>query len=327
MSRSAADATRFTATSPHAYSKPSSLRSAASNTFSPSSSYPGSHPLPRKANASSPSPGPSGGPSATTETAAQKVARLRAAHAAQKNAQISTWDKIVVRGRVVADAAHRITTLTLIGCTGKLLCWYREERVDRALLTRIPTTVLAGGVAVFSLGDMIVYNRRKRKEFFVEQHLLLQEKLVEARAAAAKGIADEDQMLLINRERAAEEAEQARKAKKGTWNYITGIFSTEGLKQEDTASGLDVLSGSGLRKVGEGNLLTGPAGEAATESTTENGETPGLGILQAVEEKRQDGERELQKRGVSGGTLDQLAEQAAAAGKSKGGWTSWVTSK
>ncbi|MCJ1250810.1 hypothetical protein MMC30_008038 [Trapelia coarctata] len=303
MSRSAADATRFTATSPHAYSKPSSLRSAASNTFSPSSS-PRSHPLPRKANASPSSPGPSGGPSATTETSAQKVARLRAAYDAQRNAQVSTWDKIVVRGRIVADVAHRITTLTLIGCT-----------------------VIAGGVAVFSLGDMIIYNRRKRREFFAEQHMLLQEKLVEARAAAAKGIADEDQMLLINRERAAEEAEQARKAKKGVWNYITGVFSTEGLKQEDTVSGLDALSEGGLKKVGEGSLLIEPAGQTVTETATEKGETPGLGILQAVEEKRRDGERELQKKGVSGGPLDQLAEQAAAAGKSKGGWTSWMTSR
>ena len=95
------------------------------------------------------------------------------------------------------------------------------------MLIRIPITVLAGGVAAFSLGDMIVYNRRKRKEFFAEQNKLLQERLVDAREAAAKGTADEDQMLLINRERAAEEAEQARKAKKGTWSFITGIFSTE----------------------------------------------------------------------------------------------------
>ena len=174
---------------------------------------------------------------------------------------------------------------------------------------------------------MIIYNRRKRKEFFAEQHKLLQEKLVEAQEAAAKGTADEDQMLLINRERAAEEAEKARKAKKSAWNYVTGIFSTDGLKQEDTGRGLDALSEGSLRKVGEGNLLIEPAGETATETTTDAEESPRLGILQAVEEKQREGERELQKKGVSGGNLDHLAEQAAAAGKSKGGWTSWMTSK
>lgn len=195
------------------------------------------------------------------------------------------------------------------------------------MLIRISITVLAGGVAAFSLGDMIIYNRRKRKEFFAEQYKLLQERLVEAREAAAKGIADEDQMLLINRERAAEEAEQARKAKKRMWSFITGVFSTEGLKQEDTASGMDVLGEGGLTKVGEGNLLIEPAGETLAGTTKEKAETPRLGILQAVEEKRRDGEREFQRRGVDDGPLDQIAEQAAAAGKSKGGWTSWVTSK
>ena len=117
MPRSVVDATRFTATAPHMYSKPSSFRSPASNTFSPSSN-PGSRSLPR---------GPSSSPSqrippynspAKPETPAEKVARLRAAHVAQRNAQISQWDKIVVRGRIVADAAHRYTALGLIGLTG-----------------------------------------------------------------------------------------------------------------------------------------------------------------------------------------------------------------
>ena len=130
MPRSVVDATRFTATSPHMYSKPTTLRSPASNTFSPSSS-PSSHNLPRTSNPSHPSKGPSPNAPATTETPAEKVARLRAAHAAQKNAQISRWDRIVVRGRVVADAAHRFTAMGLIGLTGMqpsihdrtMFCW------------------------------------------------------------------------------------------------------------------------------------------------------------------------------------------------------------
>ena len=117
MSRSAADATRFTPTSPHAYSKPSSVRSAVSNTFSPSS-QPRPHSLPTSAKAPSGKPGSSAGFPSTSETAAQKVARLRAAHDAQKSAQVSTWDKIVVRGRVIADRAHRIVVYGLLGLTG-----------------------------------------------------------------------------------------------------------------------------------------------------------------------------------------------------------------
>ena len=188
--------------------------------------------------------------------------------------------------------------------------------------------MIAVGVTVFSLTDMIIYNRRKRKEYNAEQRMILAHMLMEAREAEAKGIADEDQILFLNREREVDEAERIQKEKKGRWRrYIKGIFSTEGLKKEDTSSGLEALGEEKPRKVGEGSLLIESAGETVTDSTTEKEETPGLGILQAVEEKRRDGERELQKRGVNGGTLDQLAEQAAAAGKSKGGWTSWFTSK
>lgn len=117
MSRSAVDATRFTATSPHAYSKPTAPRSATSNTISPPSatrSQPStSHPTP-----GAPTPGtvaPNG-----AETPKQKVARLRAAHEAAKQRQISRWDTIVVRGRVWADRAHRFTAMGLIGCTGRM---------------------------------------------------------------------------------------------------------------------------------------------------------------------------------------------------------------
>ncbi|MCJ1415287.1 hypothetical protein MMC32_001619 [Xylographa parallela] len=299
MSRSAADATRFTATSPHAYSKPSALRSAASNTFSPSS-YPRTHPLPRNAKQQSPT---LGGPAAKpplSETAAQKVARLRAAHAMQKEAQISTWDRVVVRGRVIADAAHRFTALGLIGLT-----------------------VLAGGVATFALGDMIVYNRRKRKSFFAEQHMLLEQRLAEARQAAANGTADDDQMLLINRERAADEAEEARKARKGPLSIFTGLFSTKGLKEEDNGSGLDLLGEEGLRKMGEESSIIQPAGETRIQDQ----EVPRVSISHDVEEKRQEGEQKLIDVKAKGGPLDQIAEQATAAAESKGGWTSWVTSK
>ena len=114
MSRSATDATRFTATSPHAYSKPSSLRAASVNTFSPSSA-PRSHIQPR--NLSKPTPPQRSG--VPPETPAQKVARLRAQHEAAKLGEITRWEKIVIIGRVWADKAHRITVYSLIGFSGE----------------------------------------------------------------------------------------------------------------------------------------------------------------------------------------------------------------
>lgn len=99
--RSAADATRFTSTTPHASAKPAS------------SAVPtrGGAPKPR-------TPGPPG------ETPQQKVARLRAAAQRNRDAQVSGVDKLIVRGRVWADRAHRFTTLTLVGITGT---WARSR--------------------------------------------------------------------------------------------------------------------------------------------------------------------------------------------------------
>lgn len=128
MSRSAIDATRFTATSPHAYSKPFAIRSSSASATSTSSSS--SHPLPpsflsplskknalplQKPSHNSTSPSPQ----KFAETPAQKVARLRAARYAAKYAEAPLWDRIVIRGRYVADKAHRITVYSLMGLTGK----------------------------------------------------------------------------------------------------------------------------------------------------------------------------------------------------------------
>jgi hypothetical protein len=182
--------------------------------------------------------------------------------------------------------------------------------------------VLAGGVATFSLADMVMYNRQKRKLFFQEQHELLQNRLAEAKEALAKGAADDDQMLLINQERAAEEAEQARRAKKGIWGSIKGVFTTDGLKKEDMGGNLQGLSVDAQRQVGEQSTLA----SAVAKLDEQTGGAPGLGILQAVEEKRREGELGSQDPERKGGPLDELAENVATAAKSKRGWTSWLSS-
>jgi Cytochrome oxidase c assembly len=91
MPRSAADATRFTATMPHAHSKSPHI---------------------------SASPRTTSSPNRPKETPQEKVARLKAAARRAKAGNISTFDRIVVRGRVWADRAHRIVTLSLVGLTG-----------------------------------------------------------------------------------------------------------------------------------------------------------------------------------------------------------------
>ncbi|KAI5782634.1 hypothetical protein EDC01DRAFT_664348 [Geopyxis carbonaria] len=86
------------------------------------------------------------GPHAS-ETPQQRVARLRsAAREAKATREAGTlMDRIVERGRYVADKAHRITALTLIGAT-----------------------VVAGGITVFAITDLMLHNRRKRAERLAE---------------------------------------------------------------------------------------------------------------------------------------------------------------
>lgn len=101
MARSASDATRFTSTTPHASSIPPS----AANLQSSSS-------LQKQQKLRKSAPGPVG------ETPLEKVKRLRAAADRARDAQVTTFDKVILRGRVIADFAHRATTLFLIGATG-----------------------------------------------------------------------------------------------------------------------------------------------------------------------------------------------------------------
>lgn len=102
MPRSATDATRFTSTTPYASAKPPpSAVNLQSNRA----------PLPQK------SKGPVG------ETPQEKIRRLRAAADRAKDAQVTTFDRVIVKGRVWADRIHRFTALSLIGLTGMFLPW------------------------------------------------------------------------------------------------------------------------------------------------------------------------------------------------------------
>ena len=115
MQRTVADATRFTATGPHAFSQ---------------------SPL----------------PSSSTETAQQRVARLREAARRTKKEQAAgtAFERLLDRGRVVADKAHRVVAVGLIA-----------------------GTVLAGAVTVYAITDMMVFNRRRRAELGIAKVWLL----------------------------------------------------------------------------------------------------------------------------------------------------------
>ncbi|KAI9729741.1 MAG: hypothetical protein M1834_006692 [Cirrosporium novae-zelandiae] len=247
VSRSAADATRFTPTGPHAAHQPSNRPHFA--------------------------PGPPG------ETPAQKVARLREARRKQQLAQVSKFDRIVDRGRIWADRAHRFTALSLIAATG-----------------------IAGFVTIYSLTDMIVYNRRKTKLFYEEQRNLRAQRLAAAKEAAASGTLNEDQLLLLNQERAAEEAEAAKQARGGIFKR-TKDFLLGGLKKEDVPESTVVES------------ISQSSSDLALST-----EKP-FEVVQAVDSHRGKAEKESHILEAQGNELEKLGENTAQT--SKKSWSSW----
>lgn len=230
-------------------------------------------------------------PASSNETPQQKIARLRAAAQKAKGSQMSAFDKVVAGGRRWADRAHRVTALSLIAITG-----------------------IAGVVTVFALGDMIVYNRRKRREWFHEQNQKHAIAMAEAKRAVASGTATEDQILLLNNERNKEEHE---KNKKGIFKRTKeAIFG--GLSEEEQKGGkIGAMAFQASDKAHDAfNELRSDAQEAKDN---------GLGILQAVEEKRREGEK---AQAQDPGPLDRMAEEAAQAATQKSkSWTSWITGR
>lgn len=153
-SRSVKDATRFTSTIPHATSKSATSAAAAPRTMR----IPG-------------------------ETPEQRVKRLRQAHLAAQQAQISRTDRVIDASRRFFDVAHRWTV-------GGLVMF----------------SVVAGVVSVYSVWDMLRYNRARRAEWIEAQKKFEADELATARIAYLKGDATEEQILLV--EEANREAEE-----------------------------------------------------------------------------------------------------------------------
>ena len=149
-----------------------------------------------------------------------------------------------------------------------------------------------------------------------EQQAKTLSQLKEARIAQDAGVATDDQILFINRERAALEAAQAKANRPGIFKRTKNwLFS--GLSAEEQKGG---------------RLGAGAAGGAIVSQTPKEemlGEKEDRGVLQAVEDKveanRRSGERLEETLRPLGGPLDRQAERAAAAVSDTGKhWTSWI---
>ncbi|KAK0115342.1 hypothetical protein ONS96_013801 [Cadophora gregata f. sp. sojae] len=273
MPRSATDATRFTSTIPHQ-----------SKAQLPSRSQP-----PRKS-ASTPSP--------TGETPQEKVRRLRAAADRARDAQITTFDKVVIRGRVWADRAHKFVTLSLIAAT-----------------------VVAAGVTVYALGDMMILNRKKRAQFFEEQKAIRANAIYKARQAIESGTATEEDIKFISLEdeHAArlEAFIRAKKEKKGIFTRgKEWLFS--GLKNEEEGDNV----GSSEKRLGY---------EAMSEEDDVLGERES-DIVRAIEDKKlaistkaKQAFADEKARQRTGGPLDRIGTKSKDDDQPKStSWTSFL---
>lgn len=118
--RSVADATRFTANTPHAHAKarkPVAQSTASSSTRGPAAASRTGAPHPPRR----PAPVSAGGIGGQKpESLDERVRRLRAAHLAARNHEVSRMDKVISSSRRYMDAAHRYTVMGLIGFSGML---------------------------------------------------------------------------------------------------------------------------------------------------------------------------------------------------------------
>ncbi|KAI1129937.1 hypothetical protein F5Y10DRAFT_237053 [Nemania abortiva] len=168
--RSVADATRFTSNTPHANTKstPAAGNSGSRSPSSPNASSPRA--LPRRGGAGAGAVGSI----PPQETMEERVRRLRAAHLAAKQHSVSRMDQVIGGSRRLFDAAHKFTVMGLIGFSGIALL-----------------------VTVYATADMMMYNRKRRNEFFALQKQLKEDSLEAARLAYMTGTATEEQIALV----------------------------------------------------------------------------------------------------------------------------------
>jgi len=167
--------------------------------------------------------------------------------------------------------------------------------------------VIASGVAVFALSDMIVYNRRRRNEYYKLQVEHRQTVLEAAKAAEADGTATTIQLELLKFEKERLEQEKERKSK--GWFTIIREELIGGLQKEDVKGG---TMGIGLN-----------------DSRTSIESQGNIGLVRGVEEVMDSAKEAIRRDtpsiSVVGGPLDQHATKAAQdVEKATKSWWNWV---
>lgn len=279
---------------------------------------------------STPSPSAESPPRSTpspNETPQEKVARLRAAaRLAREQASSSPLERAIEGGRVWADRAHRFTAFGLILFAG--------------------VTVV---VAAYGTTSLIAHNRRQKRAW-VEREL---DRLDAARQAFLRGDATAEQLHLLEQERAGDEMEAARKREverkksESYWSRLKSVMSanaaagTMGTETEEEKREREARRARRQQRSTDGSFVEGEIRPVAVTSTNVKGvglDSKGRPVpldkmeyvKNKVEDERRTGEKEVTARtGITGGPLDQLAENVSLAvvapsSTQSQGWLSWL---
>lgn len=157
------------------------------------------------------------------------------------------------------------------------------------------------------------------------------QRLSDAQQAFLKGEATPEQLHLLEQERAGEKIAQKaqetkrRKKEESLWGKVKGLmpgFSRGDMgKEKETVMAEEASSDTGAGGV---RLLEEGWVDPSEMASRRVG---GGGVMQAVNESRREGEKELVTRtGSTGGSLDVLADNfvGALTSRSDSGWMSWV---
>lgn len=201
-------------------------------------------------------------------------------------------------------------------------------------LTRL--LVLCTGIAIYSLGDMMVYNRRKRREFFAEQEKNYNIALARAYEAEGHGTLSPDLALVLNKERAVLQWEDEQKQKKGAIKGATDWLFGSLSKQERPGGAMGFASDE-IKRIAEGRFreegasigvggVSGGVTGFGREVEPDVSEAQMMVKEAAVQKRMQDqASASLTEEMAQGGLLDQLGQEAANDAKSTSrGWWDWA---
>ncbi|ODA80186.1 hypothetical protein RJ55_03144 [Drechmeria coniospora] len=234
------------------------------------------------------------------ETPEQRVRRLRQAHLAAQKAQISRTDRVIDASRRFLDVAHRWTV-------GGIVVF----------------TAVAGVVSVYSVWDMLRYNRARRAEWIEAQKKLEEDSLSAARIAYVKGQATEEQIALV---------EEANRVAEETGVRLPPLLSPPEQRThfeervQPAFQAAEKKQGKGIFGLFSGLLGGQNPNEAASSpndaTAPANTSTDDVQSIEARSRDVWEAEKAAQR---SGGSLDQLGLETGSSGQSSGkkGWWPW----